>query len=224
MGLTRSHRAERLDDLTVHGPDHERVLRELAQINRWSATTARVVRAVRSLPLSRRPTIVDIGCGGGDLLAALRRVRPEARLIGIDGNPATIAVARRTVDAEFIEADIVDPAFVAPPCDLAVSTHFLYHLPDGSLRDFIDRQQAKSWVIAELRRSRVAAAAFGLLGRPLLSQWTVADGVQAVRRSYTLSELRAELGPDWTIRPGPFEMIASRSSPGRDIGRPSAGA
>ena len=137
MVAARQHEPERLDDLTVRGPDHERVLGELARINRWFATTARVVRAARSLRLPRGASIVDIGCGGGDVLAALRRTFPDARLTGIDGNPATIAFARRNVDAEFIEADILAPDFVAPRCDLAVSTHFLYHLPKDALSPFI---------------------------------------------------------------------------------------
>lgn len=39
-------------------------------------------------------TIVDIGCGTGSQAIAIKRARPGARVIGIDPDPAVLAIAR----------------------------------------------------------------------------------------------------------------------------------
>jgi SAM-dependent methyltransferase len=44
--------------------------------------------------------LLDIGCGGGQLLAALARRRPLLRGIGLDANPAMVKSARRRVSEQ----------------------------------------------------------------------------------------------------------------------------
>lgn len=204
----RDHTPEALDDLSVEGPDLDRVLRELAWINRWSGATRRVLAAVQKVA-GPRPHVVDLGCGAGDLLGALKGELPGARLTGIDGNGAVLRhAASRVSGAEWVQADILDPGFVTPPCDVVVSTHFLYRLSDEALRGFVARQPAKRWVIGELRRSSWAYGGFGGMGPLALSQWTVDDGQRALRRSWTPNELRAALGSGFELRVGLLHMVA----------------
>jgi trans-aconitate methyltransferase/glycosyltransferase involved in cell wall biosynthesis len=49
------------------------------------------------IPLSAR-TIVDVGCGIGDLMAAYRPLNPNARLLGIDIDRSAAATAERHMD------------------------------------------------------------------------------------------------------------------------------
>ena len=41
-----------------------------------------------------RPALLDVGCGTGTFLAAVRRARPAWRLAGVDGSAGMLAVAR----------------------------------------------------------------------------------------------------------------------------------
>src|SRR5690348_15287259 len=93
----RSAQAEILDG-PVERAELAKILRDLARFNgammghwpvlRW------LDRAVSTVPLDRPLTFVDIGCGYGDLLRAVRRWgRKRGRainLIGVDLNPKVI--------------------------------------------------------------------------------------------------------------------------------------
>jgi SAM-dependent methyltransferase len=78
--------------------------------------------------------VLDIGCGAGELALAIARVRPRARVIGIDVSPALVEVATSRAahhpNAGFAVADASrwrDPAF-AP--DLIVSRHGVMFFAD----------------------------------------------------------------------------------------------
>jgi tRNA G46 methylase TrmB len=49
------------------------------------------------IPLSAR-TILDIGCGTGELTAAYRPLNPNARLLGIEPDEAAAVIAGRHLD------------------------------------------------------------------------------------------------------------------------------
>src|SRR4030095_3047373 len=53
------------------------------------------------------PAVVDLGTGSGTLAQRILEVRPKARLIGIDADPAMLATARRRLGGriETIEAN-----------------------------------------------------------------------------------------------------------------------
>lgn len=206
--MTRSSAPERLDDLDSSGPEYRRVLDELAWLNRWLGTHARTVAAVRSLGITA-PRIVDLGCASGDVLLALRQAFPDAELIGIDGNPTALDVASRRLDATWLQADILASDFQLPPCDVVVSTHFLYHFADASFRDFVQRHPDRAFVVVELERSKLAGVLFQWIVGWFVSTWTLQDGLQALRRAFTRAELQA-LVPGFDVRPGLVEMVAVR--------------
>ncbi len=85
----------------------------------------------RLIPLSAR-VVLDVGCGTGTLAAAYRRLNPNARLLGIDHDPAKVAAARRHYD-ECAVADARDakPPFATPDgIDCIVYNAVLEHLAD----------------------------------------------------------------------------------------------
>lgn len=75
-------------------------------------------------------SIVDLGCGSGALLRALRRRWPEAAITGVDVSAAMLEAARRDhPDVTFIEADI--SSWLPPePVDLVFSNAALHWVPD----------------------------------------------------------------------------------------------
>jgi trans-aconitate 2-methyltransferase len=61
------------------------------------------------VPLTDARAVVDLGCGSGVLLPALRSRFPNARLIGVDRSSAMLASARKVAaDAEFVHADAAE--------------------------------------------------------------------------------------------------------------------
>lgn len=210
MGVRRTQATEDLDDLTAAGPEHRRVLDELGWLNRWLGTTRRTVDAVLSVA-APDAHIVDLGCGGGHLLAALREARPEATLTAVDGNPAALQMCRERVpDVRTVCDDITAASFTAPAADVLVSTHFLYHFDDEALCAFFSRHPDPAVVMVELRRRALSRQLFRLL-TPLVSAWTLRDGLVAIDRAFTPDELQAVL-PGFELRVGAFEMVAVRST------------
>lgn len=199
----REIQAEQLDDLNLSGETLKRTLRELATINRWFGNY-RCIRNGISQFLANKPeqslTIVDLGCGGGDTLIMLadwlKKQDIQAQLIGIDGNPNSLAYAKAQSGAfnniDWEQADILSEAFLIPSCDLVISTHFLYHMEEEVLLDFFRRQQTnirQGWVVSELIRTPLALTGFRILSRIWgVSDMTREDGMLAVKRALTQKE------------------------------------
>ena len=75
---------------------------------------------------SRRPTIVDFGCGTGNLLLPLAAEHPEADFVGVDLNPRSIELlARRASDAGLtnVQSQVGLVEEYTGPCDLALALH-----------------------------------------------------------------------------------------------------
>ncbi len=200
----RSHQTEQLDDFELSGIKLQRTLRELGLINRLFGNVRIVKNAIwREMEKARleKATIVDLGCGGGDLLAALAQSAEkkgyQLRLIGIDGNPASLSFAEERYTSlktvRFQQADIRQPDFQVPPCDFLISSHFLYHFPDEELPDFLHKQLKRVRRVAifsELDRHFLALQLFKFVSLLLgFSKMTRQDGQTAVRRAFRRREL-----------------------------------
>ena len=77
-------------------------------------------------------TLVDLGCGPGMLLPLLRTRHPDARIVGVDAQPAMLAHARTlasTCGAEIVEADLAGPLPLADGvADVVTAVHVLHEL------------------------------------------------------------------------------------------------
>lgn len=74
-------------------------------------------------------TVVDLGCGPGNLTALLAARWPEARVSGLDSSPEMVAAARRDVpDLDFAVADLRDWR-PAEPVDVLLSNATLQWVP-----------------------------------------------------------------------------------------------
>jgi trans-aconitate 2-methyltransferase len=77
-------------------------------------------------------TIADLGCGSGELTAALRDRWPEARLHGVDSSPEMINEARRYEQPGRLTFELADLATWQPPnrLDLLISNATFQWVPD----------------------------------------------------------------------------------------------
>jgi SAM-dependent methyltransferase len=79
--------------------------------------------------------VLDIGCGSGELAAAVRRAFPGSDIVGLDTSAAGLELARRKLPAAtFLQRDLLEPAEPEPRlrnwATHAVCSEVLEHLED----------------------------------------------------------------------------------------------
>lgn len=86
--------------------------------------------------VSAADAVLDVGCGTGLLLHAARACAHPGRLVGLDPDPAMLAVARRTPDVEWVEGHLGSVAFDGE-FDLVVMTGHVFQvfLTDDAIRE-----------------------------------------------------------------------------------------
>lgn len=77
------------------------------------------------------PAVVDLGTGSGALAAAILKVRPKARLIGIDADSSMLSAAHRRLRGRIdtIEDDFEHTRI--PRCDVVSASFSLHHVDTG---------------------------------------------------------------------------------------------
>jgi ubiquinone/menaquinone biosynthesis C-methylase UbiE len=101
---------------------------------REAAWRPMLVEAVaRDVP--RGGTAIEVGCGTGSLTTALAAARPDANVIGVDGDASILELARRKPGAErvtWLEGLAGSFPLPAVSADAAVCSLLLHHLADDA--------------------------------------------------------------------------------------------
>jgi SAM-dependent methyltransferase len=108
--------------------------RAVALTMRERAWRPALVDAV-SRDLPRGGTVVEVGCGTGSLTVALAAARPDARAVGIDGDPDVLALARRKPGAgqvTWVEGLAGSFLLQTASVDVVVCSLLLHHLGDDA--------------------------------------------------------------------------------------------
>lgn len=175
-------------------------LRELDIINRRLGGHAVTLQALQRL-LGSRPRhcrILDVGCGGGDTLRAVRAwglaQGHHLDLTGIDLQPACVAYAEAQAGSEGILWLEGDYRQWQGEADIVISALFCHHLDETQLREFLCwiRQHAREgFVINDLQRHVVAYYGIAALTRLLKGSELVRhDAPLSVWRGFHAGELR----------------------------------
>lgn len=204
----RSSVKEDMDNLELSGDELKETLDGLSTVNRLFGNTSITLAAVKKQLAfcDERPIrIIDLGCGGGDNLRSIARwcqqSHIEVELLGIDGNPNILQYARqknsRASTIEYLQADLLDSKFEVPKCDILLSSHFLYRFSDSELTSFYIKAQGKvsvAIVSTDLQRHVIPYFLFKILGQFMpFSTMVKQDGLKAISRSFTRSELQSIL-------------------------------
>lgn len=117
--------------------------REQARSERWLAIRDRLPGGAQMREVllddvigDRRPRrVLDLGTGGGALIADVRSISPSAEAYGLDISPPLLAAARMSFAGEkgvhFREHDLTEPLPTGHGrFDLIVSAWVIHHLPD----------------------------------------------------------------------------------------------
>ncbi len=220
---------ELMDDPLADPERLARTLRRFGLINRLVAGWATVYRT-RVAPLLRTREapvrVLDLGCGGGDVVARMaRRAAADglrAEWVGADPDERAIAVARERASpgVTFVHADAQRLLDAGERFDLVISNHVLHHLDDAELHGFADASRTLSTghvLHADIERGPLALALYGVGIAPFArGTFLRVDGLRSIRRSYRLTELTEALGADtWSVsRPVHFRLLASATGRG----------
>lgn len=144
----RSYQKELLDRDDIPFEDIKRNMQELDFINRnlggHEITLDGIVAIIQKQVSFHHLQIVEIGCGGGDNLAAIKQwaahVHLPVRLSGIDINPDCIHFAReqpKNAGIDFFCSDYRDFQFEQKP-DIIFSSLFCHHFHEKELVEMLD--------------------------------------------------------------------------------------
>lgn len=198
----------------------ERTYRQFGLVNRLFSGWRRLyVREVRpSLSADTVTTVLDIGCGGGDLARLLARWSAKDKLrldvTGIDPDARAYSYASSRphhAAVRFRQAASADLVREGDRFDVVISNHVIHHLqPPDVARLLADSQVLARQLVLhnDLRRSTAAYALFSLAALPFLGSFIRPDGLISIRRSYTPAELAAAAPPGWHVeRHSPFHQL-----------------
>ncbi len=169
---------------------------DIAFANAHLGGIAPVVRCVRALDPR---TLLDVGCGAGDVAVAIARDAAErgreVRITCLDASEQMLALARRTArgvaSIDFVRADGGALPYADGAFDVAICTLALHHfdmVPARSLLRELRRVAARGPIVCDLRRSFLAFAATWLWSRTSRNRLTRHDAPLSVRRAYTPRE------------------------------------
>lgn len=82
--------------------------------------------------LSDAATVVDLGCGAGNLMPVLRRRWPHARIVGVDSSPDMLRRAEADSQDPDVTYEVADAAGWSPeqPVDVITSNAMFQWIPD----------------------------------------------------------------------------------------------
>jgi len=196
----RSRETERMDVEAVPPDDLARCLADLERVNRLSLGYRPTLDWLGRIAAGRdRLSVLDVGCGHGDMLRRIARWADRrglpVDLAGVDLNPQAVAAAAAATPAgtpvRWIVADALALA-PDPAPDVIVSALFAHHLDDDALVRFVawmERTARVGWFVNDLHRhwlpERFLGAAFALLP---VHRFVRHDGPVSVRRALTRDE------------------------------------
>ncbi|WP_299362972.1 methyltransferase domain-containing protein [Winogradskyella sp.] len=200
----RSDATEIMDDFSMKGELLRDTLDKLGKINKWLGGNRITLKGVEQLligqPKDKIYTIVDLGCGHGDILRLVadfgKKRGYNFKLIGIDANKDAIDYATELSkdynEIIFENLDIFSNEFQELEFDIVLSTLFLHHFNEKeilSLLRTISNSANLGIVVNDLHRSNVAYGLFRLLSLVISNPMIVQDGLTSILRAFKREEL-----------------------------------
>tara|TARA_B110000091_G_scaffold211808_1_gene257151 strand:+ start:1007 stop:1717 length:711 start_codon:yes stop_codon:yes gene_type:complete len=201
----RTDKEELMDDFSIGGDLLRDTLDKLENINRWLGGNKVSVNGLKGVllnhPKEQEITIVDIGCGHGDILRDVakfgRKNRYNFKLIGIDANPTAIVYATELSmdfpELSFETQDIFSAEFKNRKFDVVLATLFLHHFKEPELVSFLNnmlKQTKIGIVVNDLHRNKLAYYLFLLLSIFISNKMIIEDGLTSVLRGFKRKDLK----------------------------------
>ncbi len=199
----RSNEEELMDDLECEGPVVDQTLRELNTINTLLGGNQISVNAFKKTAsqMNGEIRLVDVGCGGGDILKVLakwcRKQGLTASFIGVDANPNIIRYAaqncREYPEISFRCVNILDKGFYEIDFNVVHACLFTHHFSTQQLIRLFERLQSLDNVrvlVNDLHRHPLAYHSIKILTRLFSkSEMVRYDAAVSVLRGFKKREL-----------------------------------
>lgn len=200
----RTDAVELMDDFSINGKILHDTLDTLANINKWLGgnivTMNGLKKVIKNHPKKEPLTIIDLGCGGGDILRKVANYGKKEgyifKLIGIDANKDAMVYARQLSknypEISFIDCDIFSDEFESLQYDVVLTTLFLHHFKEDQIINILSRTRQKAKlgiVVNDLHRTRLAYYLFKLVCLTIKNQMVIDDGLTSILRGFKRKEL-----------------------------------
>lgn len=196
---------------------------QFSRINRllsgWDSIYRNRIRPVL-LKKNEKANLLDIGCGGGDILKKLnqwcKRDGFDVAFTGIDPDERSFEYVNSLEWPENISFRQVDSTKLVGEnqiFDIVISNHLMHHLTSSELQAVCRDAAALSTdlvIFSDIERSDIGYALFSTIA-PLLfrKSYIVQDGLISIQRSFQKHELQKAVPDHWSVeRQFPFRLLA----------------
>ena len=200
----RSDATEIMDDFSISGKILRSTLDTLANINKWlggnKITLNGLKKVIKNHPKNVPITIIDLGCGGGDILRKVSKYGKKEgyifKLVGVDANKDAVDYARELSkdypEISFVACDIFSDAFEALQYDVVLTTLFLHHFKEDQIISMLSSLKKKAKlgiVVNDLHRHPMAYYLFKLVCVTIKNTMIIEDGLTSILRGFKRDEL-----------------------------------
>ena len=198
----RTEEEEIMDDFSLEGEELRDALDKIASINQFLGGNKLTLQGVTKLiHKNDEITIVDLGCGNGDMLRALAdfgtKNNYNFKLIGIDANAFTIDYAiklsQEYPNISYKCEDVFSEPFSQLNYDIVLCTLTLHHFKNNQIDYLLQlfyKQARIGIVINDLHRNIIAYRAFQLICFFFrLNRMSREDGLISILRGFKKQEL-----------------------------------
>lgn len=201
----RTEAVEIMDDFSLEGEELREALDKIASINQLlggnKLTLQGIKQLLRETSVTKSITILDVGCGNGDMLRMLsdyaNKNNLKFELIGVDANAFTIEharlLSREYTTISYLCEDIFSKVFTEVKYDILLCTLTLHHFKNEDIESILDifhKQATLGIVINDLHRSMLAYRLFQLVCLVFrLNRMSREDGLTSILRGFKKKEL-----------------------------------
>ena len=200
----RSEAPEIMDDFTLEGTLLRDTLDKLECINRLLGGNRVTLNGVKTIlknhPKDKEITIIDIGCGHGDILRDVAKMGRKQgfrfKLIGVDANTDAIAYANELSEEykelQFYNMDIFSDAYKQIKADIVLCTLFLHHFTPKDVLKLLKNNLDKvriGMIVNDLNRSKIAYYLFKVITAFEPNYMIKQDGLTSILKAFKRKEL-----------------------------------
>jgi 2-polyprenyl-3-methyl-5-hydroxy-6-metoxy-1,4-benzoquinol methylase len=206
-----THLSELMDDPSCDVSRLNNTYKQFYVVNQFLSGWSRIYNTYLKPRFTVGSTVLDIGCGGGDVLRNLaawsKRDGLEVSFTGIDPDERALEYTRSRAtppNVQFYRASSREFVEAKKQFDIIISNHLLHHLQNDEVYALCkdSEQLADKFVLHnDIRRSGLAYAGFSLTRLIFRKSFTTKDGLLSIRRSFTSSELQRVVPPQWHVEP-----------------------